>query len=863
MSYFRSCFCAITAKSLKVTFSKSVDTDAAKFEVKKGSVKINTDKITFNADKTEATIALPGKLTEGEYTVNVTGLTEAALTGSVKVQNETVASVEILSENAVLNAGKTEVTVGYKVENQYGEDITANTSLVSSAGGTVVNTGSSVTASKGVATIPVLNASVKEGDSIVLTLVHTATGKSASQTVKVSAKAAVSEVAITGVYNKDGKTLTEKTDLSKEAFYLLVEGKDQYGTVVKADALNGLLVNNTNPLIAQVGNTFETIKVDGKDVTALRLSGTPTAGETNVMLISPTSGKNASYTVKVEQGQRSDSVTLQVPELVVANEDLFVPITALDKDGNEITDVKVLTEGNGKLTVSGATGAAVVKQDGKIGIKVAKENVNKGYLSLVAVTSTGKSTIANIEVKDEAKPTVIRGLAEDVSAVILADKDLAKADLAVEDQYGRVIKATNLSLGADTNAVDGSYRVLVTDNANSDVITDNAAQEIYNTGNITLTKGSKNGTEKVEFKLQEKKSGSWVDVANSIQEVEFRVTDGTEYASYQVEEIGTIFDEVGAKKLNLAAYNKEVKVYGVLDDGKKIRLSHSDFSVNAPAYLDYSAGVFAMNNSDTTNDAVPYAEKANEHKSNVVVTINATGEQFTKEVTVSKVAPTVTQLKVVKQGTASTIDTLTKFNNATEITSVDGLSITATNAADLVDFSVVDSYGVVHKSTNGTVAGDYVSPIKLVAVPEVAYSVTISNNNTHSLSFTGLELDEKVKVTATADGVSKVFNVVGTVDTAAHVADAADALAITFGGTDSATSVTEDVTLPSTGTNGTTVSWSSNNPTVLGADGTVTQPASDAADVNVKLTATITKGSAVTTKEFTVVVKKEAVAPTP
>jgi len=826
--------------------------------VKKGSVKVNYSKITWNADKTAATIELYGKLTAGEYTVNVTGLTEGTLTASTTVEDEKVNSVKILSENAVLNNAKTEVTVGYKVENQYGEDITENTSLVASAGGAVVNTSGTVTATKGQVTIPVTNASVKEGDSIVLTLVHTATGKAASQVVKVSSASAVTDVAITGIYNKDGKTLNEKSDLSKDAFYLLVEGKDQYGQAVKADALNGLLINNTNPLIAKVGNTFETIKVNGKDVTALRLTGPVSAGETNVMLISPSSGKNASYAVKVAEAQRSNTVTFDVPELVVANEDLFIPIHAYDKDGTEITDVKTLTEGTGKLTVSGATGVTVVKEDGKIGIKVTKGNVSEGYLSLVAVTSTGKSTIANIQVKAEAKPTVIRGLATNVSSVLLSDKNISKSDLAVEDQYGRVIKSSGLTLAANDGSANGTYRIAVTDKSDSNVITNNTTQFVYNSGNITLTKGTVNGSEKVEFKLQVKKDGAWVDVPNSIQTVDFRGTDGTEYASYQVDDLGTIFDEVGAGLTDNSMYDKELTVYGVLDDGKKVELTPSQYSVSAPSYLDYNGnGKFVLDGDGNSTPAsdVPYTKDANEYKANVVVTINATGQQFTKEITISKVKPTVKELKVVKQGTGSTVaESLTNFNSATEVTSVDALDITSTRATDLVDFAVIDSYGAIHKSLDGTIAGNYVSAIKLVAVPTIPYSVQISNNNSNTLQFAELEAGEKINVTATVDGVSKSFTINGTVDTAANVADAANSLAITYAAGDSATSVTKALTLPPTGANGTTVSWSSSNTDVIKNNGTVIQPAD--ADATVKLTATITKGSAKTTKQFTVVVKK-------
>ncbi|WP_240633428.1 OmpL47-type beta-barrel domain-containing protein [Paenibacillus montanisoli] len=73
---------------------------------------------------------------------------------------------------------------------------------------------------------------------------------------------------------------------------------------------------------------------------------------------------------------------------------------------------------------------------------------------------------------------------------------------------------------------------------------------------------------------------------------------------------------------------------------------------------------------------------------------------------------------------------------------------------------------------------------------------------------------------------------------------------------DFAASVTQNVYLSTAGVNGTTVTWSSNNPAIIAADGTVTRPAWNAADTTVTLTATIAKGAAVDTKSFTLRVLK-------
>ncbi len=80
------------------------------------------------------------------------------------------------------------------------------------------------------------------------------------------------------------------------------------------------------------------------------------------------------------------------------------------------------------------------------------------------------------------------------------------------------------------------------------------------------------------------------------------------------------------------------------------------------------------------------------------------------------------------------------------------------------------------------------------------------------------------------------------------------ALEIGYGGSDSAASVTQDLTLALAGNYGTTVSWSSNNTGVIANDGAVTRPAYGSGDASVTLTATISKGSESDTKDFALTV---------
>ena len=864
---------ANTAKSLKVTFNIAVDdTKKALFEVKKGSVKANVSKITWNEAKTEATIELASKLTAGEYAVAISGLSENAFTGSITAENETVSAIEITSDLAVKST--TTATVGYKVTNQYGEDITKTTALNVNVAGLIANATPNATANKGEVTFD-LTSGAKEGETAVVTLVHTTTGKSATKTVKLSSEAVIDTVKVAGVYNKDGKTLNETTKLGTDAFYLVVEGKDQYGKDASVALLNNLLVNNTNSTIVGVSKTFETLTIEGVTKTVLKLTGTPKAGTTNVMFISPSTGKSTTFAIEVAEAQRTDVVTFDVPSLVVAGEDLFIPITVTDKAGKEVTDIDVIKDANRGIKVTGTTNTIEKNKDGVIGVKVAKGNLPADYLSLVALSSTAKSQILNVQVKAAAVPTVITGLSKTASKVITgATHNVAAADLVVEDQYGRVMSAdtTPLTL-ANIGATEG-YRVVLAD-TDSNVITITAA-ELYANQAAELTKGT-NGSEKIEFKLQkyDTATASWKDVANSSQEITYEVTDGTEFVSYEVKEIGTILDEVAATFANDSAYDKKIEVYGVLASGNKVRLDSTKYSLEAPTYLDVTADgayqKFALNTakeaSEDTAKVVPYEDKATSAEATVKVVINATGQLFEQKVTVSKVAPKAAQVKLVDTTTTSvTSETFASLQEKSAI------AITANTAVanTLVDIAVIDTYGVAHLIEAGS--STYFAP-KFIGTPEVANTVTLTNQNAAGLTIAGFDKGEKVTVKINVDGIEKSFSLTTSYDAvAAAEAEAESAVANEVSKYEKTATVVntvkvnEDITATvvklkdqQTANNTVTVSYSVANDAkyLTVEDGKVklkAQPTNVATDNTENLTITFTKNGKVATATVAVTV---------
>ncbi|MDF2649004.1 MAG: hypothetical protein K0Q73_4809 [Paenibacillus sp.] len=83
-------------------------------------------------------------------------------------------------------------------------------------------------------------------------------------------------------------------------------------------------------------------------------------------------------------------------------------------------------------------------------------------------------------------------------------------------------------------------------------------------------------------------------------------------------------------------------------------------------------------------------------------------------------------------------------------------------------------------------------------------------------------------------------------------------LAITFGGTDTTSSVTQPLTLPLSGTNGSAITWVSSNASVISNDGkTVQRPSAGSGDASVVLTAILTKGSSSDVKTFALTVKQQ------
>ncbi len=186
-------------------------------------------------------------------------------------------------------------------------------------------------------------------------------------------------------------------------------------------------------------------------------------------------------------------------------------------------------------------------------------------------------------------------------------------------------------------------------------------------------------------------------------------------------------------------------------------------------------------------------------------------------------------------------------------------SVAADKAALVIGYAGTDSAASVTQALTLPTSGDSGTVITwasgMTDVIDNAGTVTRPDVNGADTSVT-----LTATITKNNESDTQVFflQVLKALNDADSVAADKAALVIGYAGTDNENSVTQDLTLPGTGSNGTTIAWASSVTAVIDNAGTVTRPAADTNNEFVTLTATITKNSVSDTKTFTLTVKKEA-----
>jgi len=216
--------------------------------------------------------------------------------------------------------------------------------------------------------------------------------------------------------------------------------------------------------------------------------------------------------------------------------------------------------------------------------------------------------------------------------------------------------------------------------------------------------------------------------------------------------------------------------------------------------------------------------------------------------------------------------TLTATIRSGSVTEVKVFTLTVKQLLTDAQRVAADKEALAVGFVTGDTASAVTSPVVLPVKGANGSSIVWVSGNTAILSSDGKTVnrpaagtgDAGVVLTAiiTYGGVSdvKVFplTVKQQLTDAQKVAADASVLAITYGGTDTASSVTKPLTLPVKGINGSNITWLSGNPAVVSNDGkTVNRPAAGQGDVSVNLTAILSAGTYTETKTFTVIIKQQ------
>ncbi|BAU27769.1 alpha-tubulin suppressor-like RCC1 family protein [Aneurinibacillus soli] len=270
------------------------------------------------------------------------------------------------------------------------------------------------------------------------------------------------------------------------------------------------------------------------------------------------------------------------------------------------------------------------------------------------------------------------------------------------------------------------------------------------------------------------------------------------------------------------------------------------------------------------------ATSQNTPKSNTLSATDADGDALTYSIvsqgnkgTVSITNSSTGAYTYTPNANATGMDTFTfKTNDGTVDSNISTVTVNIlSNNADLSSLTL--SQGTLSPAfASGTTTytasvGNKISSIDVTStLADSAATIVVNGTPVTSGSAKTVPLNvgsNTITILVTAqDGSTKTYTV--TVTRAAQtdaeaVAETKEALNVGYTGGDSASGVTQNVTLVTTGANGTTISWSSDTPDVLATDGTVTRPAYLTGDRTITLTATITKGGATDIKTFTVTVK--------
>ena len=458
---------ATTAKTLTVEFNKAIaaaDQAKAVFAVKNGTTTVTTTP-TWAADGMSVNLTRSSNLQAGDYTVTVTGFDFKAGTnvGKTTVVAPKVSKIEFASTNAiVVAAAPTTATFNYVVYDQYGTDITKTTALTGTA-----NNGVGVSFNATTKTATLTNAgsisflAAGAPTSVITTLIHGATGTTATQTMTIVKEIQLSEFALGDITYPTGKDklYDNVTEAGKIGFTAL----DQFGNAVANPSASVSLVSS-DPSTASFSWQKDAA---GNSYIRVTTSTIATGTEKAVTLTAvSTTGLTSSLPMTIYKPSQATTVVfgdvVNKSEVAVKDNPVYLDLAVYDQFGNLMTPDKYVGSNLSTVLKMSFTNVAAVGSTlvsnindpnyGKLALDFTSSNA--GTATIMCNLNTSAPVIKNINV--QAARTLTEAVAPATNPTIMAGAT-AKLGFAFNDQYGAVLKTIT-----STSGTTGSHEIKIT-----------------------------------------------------------------------------------------------------------------------------------------------------------------------------------------------------------------------------------------------------------------------------------------------------------------------------------------------------------------------------------------------------------------
>ena len=413
-------------------------------------------------------------MTAGTYTVTASSKTDTNKKSekSVEIENQYVASIQILNDLALTGRGSlvgqngndlaaAEAYVYYKVMDQYGEDLTASTSIQwSTSCGTPRRNDRSI----GKLTLKRTDdKAFTYGEQIYVTGVYAKTGISVNATLTVGAEQALDSIEMAGFVRKNTNKLLDSLPVGfkSDEYYLVFDALDQNGNILTADNKwpgEATFISDNVLLIREIKNDDKvsnntTVVIDGYEYNGIIVQPgqyVDRGGEVNITAIATKTGKQTKRNFVVGQNQILTSFSMSSPSDIIADgESVEIPFRALDQNGEEITNFVALADNINQLTFTSSVGNLYLKEedDGTATLiykdplmawnnSESSDGIDR-TISLTSVVVGGGTDSLLLSVSDKARPDAIKDVKVDSVMLEGSKIDLAKNSFTFLDQYGR------------------------------------------------------------------------------------------------------------------------------------------------------------------------------------------------------------------------------------------------------------------------------------------------------------------------------------------------------------------------------------------------------------------------------------------